>query len=128
MKGFFAPLAVIAFGFALAAAGDDAAKISPTAPPATARLPKMIDLGSKNCIPCRKMAPILDSLRAEYAGRAEIVFIDTREDRGASAQYRITLIPTQIFFDTLGAEVFRHVGFYPADSITARLEALGARP
>jgi thioredoxin 1 len=91
------------------------------------KIPKMLDLGSKSCIPCKKMAPILDSLREEYKGRAEIMFIDTRENRKAAADYKITLIPTQIFFDTLGVEKFRHVGFYPADSIVTHLKALGVK-
>ena len=91
------------------------------------KIPKMPDLGSKSCIPCKKMAPILDSLREEYKGRAEIMFIDTRENRKAAADYKITLIPTQIFFDTLGVEKFRHVGFYPADSIVTHLKALGVK-
>lgn len=94
----------------------------------TAKIPQLIDLGSKGCIPCKKMAPILDSLREEYKGRAEITFIDTRENRKAAADYKITLIPTQIFFDTLGVEVFRHVGFFPADSIVAHLKAVGVKP
>lgn len=90
-------------------------------------LPKLIDLGSKSCIPCKKMAPILDSLREEYKGRAEIIFIDTRENRKAAADYKIAFIPTQVFIDTTGKEVFRHVGFYPADSIVMRLEAMGVK-
>ncbi len=91
-------------------------------------LPKMIDLGSKSCIPCKRMAPILDSLRGEYEGRAEVVFIDVREDRAAAAKHKITIIPTQIFFDTAGVETYRHIGFFPADSIVTHLKALGAKP
>jgi thioredoxin 1 len=91
-------------------------------------LPKLIDLGSKGCIPCKKMAPILDSLREEYKGRAEIIFIDTRENRQAALDYKIAFIPTQVFIDTAGKEAFRHVGFFPADSIVAHLTALGVKP
>jgi thioredoxin 1 len=94
---------------------------------ASGKLPRMLDLGSKSCIPCKRMAPILDSLREEYKGRAEIEFIDTKENRKAAADHKITLIPTQIFFDTLGVEKFRHVGFYPADSIVTHLKALGVK-
>ncbi len=91
-------------------------------------LPKLIDLGSKGCIPCKRMAPILDSLREEYKGRAEVVFIDVREDRAAAARHKITIIPTQIFFDTTGIETYRHIGFFPADSIVTHLRALGVEP
>jgi thioredoxin 1 len=90
-------------------------------------LPKLIDLGSKGCVPCKKMAPILDSLREEYKGRAEVIFIDTRENRKAAAEYKIVFIPTQVFIDTAGKEVFRHVGFFPADSIIAQLKAMGVK-
>ncbi|HOP14810.1 MAG TPA: thioredoxin family protein, partial [Lentimicrobium sp.] len=36
----------------------------------------MIDLGADKCIPCKMMAPILEELKKEYAGRADIIFID----------------------------------------------------
>lgn len=90
-------------------------------------LPKLIDLGSKGCIPCKKMAPILDSLREEYKGKAEIIFIDTRENRQAGLDYKISFIPTQVFIDTTGKEIYRHVGFFPADSIVAHLKAMGVK-
>jgi thioredoxin 1 len=90
-------------------------------------LPKLIDLGSKGCIPCKKMAPILDSLREEYKGRAEVIFIDTKENRKAAYEYKIAFIPTQVFIDTIGKEVFRHVGFFSADSIVAQFKAMGVK-
>jgi thioredoxin 1 len=85
----------------------------------------MLDLGSKSCVPCKKMAPILDSLELLYEGRAEIEFIDVKEDKEALRRYGITLIPTQIFYDSSGKEVYRHIGFFPADSITAHFKELG---
>ena len=90
-------------------------------------LPKLIDLGSKSCIPCKKMAPILDSLRVEYSGKAEVIFIDTRDNRQAALDYKISFIPTQVFIDTTGKEVYRHVGFFPADSIVAQFKAMGVK-
>ena len=91
------------------------------------QLPKMLDLGSTTCIPCKQMAPILDSLESLYAGKAEIAFIDVNKDKASARKYGITMIPTQVFFDTLGNEANRHIGFFPADSITARLASLGAK-
>ena len=89
-------------------------------------LPRLIDLGSKSCIPCKQMAPILDSLRVVYQGQAEIVFIDIREDKQAVAKYHVVLIPTQVFIDSRGIEVYRHIGFFPADSIEYHLRQIGA--
>ena len=91
------------------------------------KLPKMLDLGSTTCIPCKKMAPILDSLKTLYAGKAEIDFIDINKDKASARKYKITMIPTQVFFDTSGVEAYRHIGFFPADSITAHLENLGMK-
>jgi thioredoxin 1 len=93
---------------------------------ANSNLPRMLDLGSTSCIPCKKMAPILDSLESVYAGKAEIIFIDVRQDKESARKYGITMIPTQIFFDARGNEIYRHIGFFPADSIDAHLKASGA--
>lgn len=63
-------------------------------------IPKLIDLGSKECIPCKMMAPILEELKRDYAGRFDVEFIDVglRENAKVGQQYGIKLIPTQIFF------------------------------
>ena len=39
-------------------------------------LPKLIDLGASKCIPCKKMAPILEEVKKEYAGILDVEFID----------------------------------------------------
>lgn len=88
-------------------------------------LPCVVDLGATTCIPCRKMAPILADLKREYAGRAEIVFIDLWQNPDAGDSYRISGIPTQVFFDASGREVWRHEGFLDRPEIVARLRAMG---
>ncbi len=95
----------------------------PTA--AATALPRLVDLGAKKCIPCRMMAPILDELTKEYAGRMTVEFIDVWENPGAGRQYRINLIPTQIFFDPSGKELFRHEGFYSKEDILGKWKELG---
>ncbi len=85
----------------------------------------MVDLGAGKCIPCKMMAPILEKLQKEYAGRAAIVFIDVWEDRSQSAKFGISSIPTQIFFDKSGKEIYRHEGFLEEKGIVAKLKELG---
>ena len=90
-----------------------------------AQLPKLLDLGSDYCKPCKKMAPVLDSLKIVYQGKAEIEFIDIKKDKQSARKYGITLIPTQIFFDAEGKEKYRHVGFLSAESIASYFKMLG---
>lgn len=89
-------------------------------------LPRMVDLGANACIPCKEMAPILVEVREEYAGRATIEFIDVWKNPEAGKPYAVRIIPTQIFFDRDGQEVWRHEGFLPKAEIVAKLKELGA--
>lgn len=103
----------------------ETAKAAPTNAPAKAGLPRLIDLGADKCIPCRMMMPVLKELKKEYDGRMEVVFIDVWKDPDAGKAYRIHLIPTQIFFDAAGKELFRHEGFFSKADILAQWKALG---
>ncbi|MFC1572397.1 thioredoxin family protein [Candidatus Eisenbacteria bacterium] len=88
-------------------------------------LPRLVDLGSTKCIPCKKMAPILEEMRSEYAGRLIVEVIDARRDRTTAMLYGIRLIPTQIFYDASGKELFRHEGFYGKEAMLAKWKELG---
>jgi thioredoxin 1 len=90
-----------------------------------AKLPKLVDLGADKCIPCKLMAPILKDLKAEYAGRMDVEFIDVWKKPDAGKPYKIKLIPTQIFFDASGKERFRHEGFFGKEDILAKWKELG---
>ena len=103
------------------AIGDESVKSSQPAK----SLPRMVDLGAHKCIPCKMMAPILKELKAEYAGRAEIEFIDVWENPGAGREYEIRMIPTQIFFDASGKELFRHEGFFSKEDILKKFKEFG---
>lgn len=94
-------------------------------PAATAPLPRLVDLGASRCIPCKLMAPILEELKKEYAGRMQVDFIDVWQNPDAGKKYGIMIIPTQIFYDAAGKELFRHEGFFAKDDILAKWKALG---
>jgi thioredoxin 1 len=91
----------------------------------SAKLPKLIDLGAGKCIPCKMMAPVLEELKAEYAGRMTVEFIDVWKNPDAGKQYGIEIIPTQIFYDAQGRELFRHVGFFAKQDILGKWKELG---
>ena len=73
------------------------------------------------------MAPILEELAGTYRGRANVLFIDVREDQSAAKRFAIQMIPTQVFFDGRGKEVKRHVGFMDKAEIIKELQALGVK-
>jgi thioredoxin 1 len=91
----------------------------------TEKLPLLVDLGKGTCIPCKKMKPILDELKVEYQGRAIVKIIDLRYEPQAAKKYGIRLIPTQIFFDAEGNEVYRHEGFMDKQAIKAKFAEVG---
>lgn len=88
-------------------------------------LPRLVDLGADKCIPCKMMAPILQELKNEYAGRMDVEFIDVWKNEGAAKKYGIKLIPTQVFFASNGKELFRHEGFYGKEDILTKWKELG---
>lgn len=90
-----------------------------------AAIPRLVDLGSKSCIPCKMMAPILDQLRTEQAGKLQVEFIDVHQDEAAAEQYGINVIPTQILYDAAGKELWRHEGFLSKEDILAKCRELG---
>ena len=96
-------------------------------PVPTPNMVTMVDLGAHKCIPCKMMAPILEELKKEYAGRASIIFIDVWEHNEEGRKFGIRAIPTQIFYDKKGKEIERHVGFMDKKSIVAKLESLGVK-
>lgn len=95
-------------------------------PVVTAKLPRLVDLGAGKCIPCKLMKPILDELKRDYASQFKTEFIDVWENPIEGKKYGIEMIPTQIFFDAEGNELFRHVGFYGKEDILAKWKELSA--
>jgi thioredoxin 1 len=87
----------------------------------------MVDLGARKCIPCKMMAPILEKLEKVYKGKAAVVFLDVWEDPAPARRFGIHGIPTQIFFDKKGREVFRHMGFMSEDDIVRQLKDMGVK-
>jgi len=90
-----------------------------------AGLPRLVDVGAGKCIPCKAMAPILEEIRAEYAGRMEVQFIDAWKDPAAAEPYGVRIIPTQIFYGADGKELARHQGFMSKADILAQWRAVG---
>jgi thioredoxin 1 len=98
---------------------------APATTPEKQPLPKLLDLGAGKCVPCKMMFPVLDELKKDYAGKLEVEFIDVWKNPDAAKPYGIEVIPTQIFFDASGKELFRHIGFFAKADILAKWKELG---
>lgn len=87
--------------------------------------PVVADFGRGTCTPCKMMQPILEKLQKEYEGKTPILILDVDEYASLSRKYGVRMIPTQIFFDANGKEVYRHQGFMPEDDIVVQLKKMG---
>lgn len=77
-----------------------------------AELPVVVDFWAPWCGPCRMVAPILDKLAGEYAGKVVIAKVNTDENPQWAGQYGVQGIPTMMFFAN-GNLVHRQVGALP---------------
>jgi thioredoxin 1 len=110
---------------------DTATNVSstPTAPATGVVLgsgrPMLVDLGADECVPCKLMKPILDNITEEYAGRMDVIFIDVWKYREQATRFNVRMIPTQIFFDEQGKELYRRSGFIGKEDILTTWQQLG---
>ncbi|RCK73327.1 MAG: Thioredoxin [Ignavibacteriae bacterium] len=88
-----------------------------------------IELGSVRCIPCQKMQPIMKSIEEKYGNQIKVIFYDVwkQEERHYAEQYKIKVIPTQVFLDSKGNEIMRHEGFFPEEEIDKFLLSKGLK-
>ncbi|MFC2001076.1 FKBP-type peptidyl-prolyl cis-trans isomerase [Chloroflexota bacterium] len=86
--------------------------------------PTVAEFGRGTCIPCKQMKPILEELAKEYEGKVNVLIISVDEHRDLTKQYGIMAIPTQIFFDSEGQEVTRHMGFFAKEDIITQLQKM----
>lgn len=104
--------------------GDRTGSEIPTAQ--AAAVPRLLEIGAGKCIDCQKMAALIKELEEEYRGKVVFESIDVMVDGSAQRTYEVRIIPTQIFYDRAGVEVWRHEGFLPREEVVAKLTELGA--
>lgn len=86
---------------------------------------EFIELGSVNCIPCKKMQPVMKSIEEKYKGLVKVTFHDVWKDTKIAEVYGIDLIPTQVFKDADGKELMRHQGFFAEVEIDKFFQSQG---
>jgi thioredoxin 1 len=122
MVPFIKPSLILIIGFLIITADSYAQKkITPKI--------TFVELGSVKCIPCQKMQPIMKSIEKKYGDQIKVVFYDVwkKEERHYAEQYKIKVIPTQVFLDSKGKEIMRHEGFFPEEEIDKFLKSKGLK-
>lgn len=89
--------------------------------------PVLLQLGAHWCPPCRKQLPVMVELGHEQDAFST-AYLDVDEHPDKARGYGVSSIPTLIFFDAEGSELFRHVGFFPKDEILTQWKQLGINP
>jgi thioredoxin 1 len=87
--------------------------------------PVLVDFGANSCVPCRQMRPILKEVSNEYGEKAVVLVIDVYKYQNLAREHKIQMLPTLVFFDSKGKEVFRHVGILDKEKIVAKLKEIG---
>ena len=129
MRGFVLLFLLGTFSAACSVAGAKNGEKSGAAAAEEAPLVTFVELGSVRCIPCKMMQPIMKDIEKEYAGQVKVVFYDvwTPEGEPFAQEYKIRVIPTQVFLDKEGKEYFRHEGFFPKDELIKILQQQGVK-
>jgi thioredoxin 2 len=86
-------------------------------------LPVLLDMWAEWCGPCRMIAPVIEQLAVELAGRVRVGKLNIDENRQVAARFGVRSIPTLLVLKD-GREVDRLVGAMPKQEILRRLQAL----
>jgi len=81
-------------------------------------IPTVIDFGSDDCIPCKEMAPVLETLNAEWQGKAAVQFMDVWKYNDGVDDFPVSVIPTQVFFNADGTP------YVPSENILSSIDGL----
>ncbi len=85
--------------------------------------PVMVDFWATWCGPCRMLGPVVEELAGEYAGKVKVCKLNVDEAPDTSSKYRITSIPTIIFFKN-GQVAGQTVGLQSKGTLQEKLNAL----
>lgn len=72
-----------------------------------------LEFGSTRCTACKNMELVMENIKARFLGKVQVVFINIgdKSNKDIVSYYGISVIPSQVILDSLGNEIFRHIGY-----------------
>ena len=89
------------------------------------KMPVLLEFGRGWCIPCKYMKPILEDMAKAYAGRAIVTTVDMDANKDLVRQFRIRMMPTQVFLMPDGKEFLRNEGTLEREQIMKIFAQMG---
>ena len=86
--------------------------------------PALYDFGRGMCIPCKEMEKVLTDIKGEYSDQVEVRLVMMEKNEDLFNQYKLMLVPTQVFLNAEGKEVDRHIGAWSKDQVVKKLKEL----
>lgn len=86
-------------------------------------LPLVLDFSATWCGPCKKLAPLIEELAGEYAGKVNVGKCDVDDNDELAARFNIRNVPTVLFIKN-GEVVDKHVGAAPKSVLVEKINAL----
>lgn len=84
-------------------------------------IPVLVDFWAEWCMPCKKIAPIVDEVAKEYSGKIKVAKLNVDEGQSIASKYGIMSIPTLLIFKD-GKAVDQAVGFLSKQQLKERIE------
>jgi thioredoxin 1 len=86
-------------------------------------MPVLVDFWAGWCMPCKMLAPVVDEIAAEFAGKVKVVKVDVDSNQALATKFGVRGIPTILVLKN-GQEVERMVGVQPKAAIAAKLNGV----
>lgn len=86
-----------------------------------AEVPVLLDFWAEWCMPCKMLAPVIEEIAGQYAGKIKVGKLDTDSARNAALEFGISAIPTVIIFDK-GEVAKQFVGLQQKDDLVKAID------